>query len=404
MDKEKRAAITVKAVGDICPGDKNIMGLGVLNKTKRYGVDFPLNEAREFLKQGDIVLGNLEGVLSDKVRDTKKCSDLTFCGLPEFGDALARAGFNVLNLASNHSLEHGPEIFLETVENLRKAGLKICGLRGNDSGYYSEPVILTLNGCRVGILGYNWVGVNNFSEADRYIAQSHDSLVNYTWERNKKPEIPISNANSLVIKDIRRLRKEADVVILMTHWGYEFVRVPPYKLTIEAQAFIEAGANIIIGSHPHVLQGVQKYLSGLIFYSLGNFIFDSRARRIKHTAILEVVLNKNKNNNISYKFIPFYINRFFQPEVGSSKQERYIRREIEKSNQSLSSLNKKEDLDDDKVYRKQERYYNASRLFRIISHFVAIREDRSVIRLIFKKGVGFLRIMWLRLKGQKVRW
>jgi poly-gamma-glutamate synthesis protein (capsule biosynthesis protein) len=402
MDKEKAATITIKAVGDICPGDKNIMGLGVLNKTKRFGVDFPLDKARGVLKQGDIVLGNLEGVLSDKVRDTKRCPDLMFCGLPEFGDALARAGFNVINIANNHSLEYGPEIFLETAQSLRKAGLKFCGLRGNNSAYYSEPVILTLNECRVGILGYNWVGVNDFPEADRYIAQSHDSLVNYTWNRGKKLEIPISNANSLAIKDIRRLRKEADVVILMAHWGYEFVRVPPYKLTIEAQALIEAGANIIIGSHPHALQGVQKYLNGLIFYSLGNFVFDSRARRIKHTAILEVVLNKN--NNISYKFIPFYINQSFQPEAASSKQEKYIRREIEKSNQSLLSLNKREDLDDDRIYRKQERYYNASRLFRIIRYFVALREDPSVIRVIFKKGVGFLRVMGLRLKGQKVRW
>jgi len=402
MDTKRTSAVNIKAVGDICPGDKYIMGLGVLSKTKRFGVDFPLNEVRGSLKQGDIVLGNIEGVLSQKVRDNKKCLDLTFCGLPEFADALARAGFNIINIANNHSFEHGPEIFLETVDHLKKAGLKICGLRGNDSAYYSEPVVLTLNGRRVGIIGYNWVGVSNFPEVDRYIAQSHDSLVNYTWERDKKPEIPISKANSQVIGDIRRLRKEVDVVILMAHWGYEFVTVPPYNLTLEAQTFIEAGTDIIIGSHPHVLQGVQKYRNGFIFYSLGNFIFDSRARRLKHTAILEVV--SDKKNNISYKFIPFYINQFFQPKVGSSKQERYIRGEIEKSSQSLLSPNRKEALDDDKVYRKYEKYYNASKLLVIMNHFIALREDRSVVRLIFKKGIGFLTIMWWRLKGQKVRW
>ncbi len=402
MDNNRDPAVIIKAVGDICPGDNYIMGLGVLSKTKRFGVDFPLSEVRGFLKQGDVVMGNFEGVLSAKVRNGEKYPDLTFCGLPEFGDALARAGFNVINIANNHSFEHGPEIFLETVDHLKKAGLRICGLRGNDSAYYSEPVVLTLNGCGIGILGYNWVGVNNFPEVDRYIAQSHDSLVNYTWERDKKPEIPIRKVNSQVIGDIRRLRNEVDVVILMAHWGYEFVTVPPYKLTLEAQAFIEAGANIIIGSHSHVLQGVQKYRGGFIFYSLGNFIFDSRTRRLKHTAILEVVLDKK--NNISYKFTPLHINRFFQPEVGSSKRERYVETGIAKSSQTLISFNKKEALDDDKVYIDYEKYYNASKLFRAINHFIAIGEDLSMIRLIFKKGVGFLRIMWLRLKGQKVRW
>lgn len=402
MDTKRTSAVTIKAVGDICPGDKYIMGLGVLSKTKKFGVDFPLMEARRLLSQGDIVLGNFEGVLSHKVKDGKKCPDLTFCGLPEFADALARAGFNVINIANNHSLEHGPEIFLETVDHLRRAGLKICGLRRNGSNYYSEPVVLTVNGRRVGILGYNWVGVDNFPEADRYIAQSHDSIVNYTWERDRNPGTPLAEANKLVINDIKTLRKEVDLLILMAHWGYEFVSAPPYNLTLEAQTFIEAGTDVIIGSHPHVLQGVQQYRGGFIFYSLGNFIFDSRARKQRHTVVLEVT--SDTKQGISYKFNPLYITQSFQPKVGSSKQERYVEMEIAKSSQSLLSPNKKELLDDDKVYREYEKYYNASKLLVIINHFIALREDLSVIKLIFKKGVGFSKIIWWRLKGQKIRW
>lgn len=78
--------------------------------------------------------------------------------------------------------------------------------------------------------------------------------------------------------------------------------------------------------------------------------------------------------------------------------------EIAKSSQSLLSPNRKEALDDDKVYRKYEKYYNAGKLFVIINHFVALREDWSVIKLILKKGVGFSKIIWWRLKGQKIRW
>jgi poly-gamma-glutamate synthesis protein (capsule biosynthesis protein) len=173
--------IRIKAVGDICPGDKYILRLGVLEKTRKYGVEFIFEKVKNELKEGDLVVGNLEGLLTEKVENLgSKNIPLSFCGLPKFADALVSVGFNVINIANNHSFEHGPEIFLETVKLLKKAGISVCGLRDESKEYYSKPIIMKKKGKTLGILGYKWVGVNRFSNSNKYLAESHNSIVNYT--------------------------------------------------------------------------------------------------------------------------------------------------------------------------------------------------------------------------------
>ena len=133
---KNRRAIRIKAVDDICPGDKYIMGLGVLSKTKKFGVGYPFEKIRGFFDRSDVVLGNFEGLLTKKVIQHGPTS-LTFCGLPEFARKLAQTGFTVLNMANNHTLEHEPEIFEETIEILQKNGINVCCLRSNSGRYYS---------------------------------------------------------------------------------------------------------------------------------------------------------------------------------------------------------------------------------------------------------------------------
>lgn len=392
--------IHIKAVGDICPGDKYIMGLGVLSKSKKFGTDFPLRQVKDVLQGTDIVLGNFEGLLTVKTKEGSG-SDLTFCGLPEFAQAMARSGVAVLNVANNHSLEHGPEIFLESVEHLRTAGIKVCGLRSNAEEYYSEPVILSVKGQRIGFLGYNWVGVYNFKDTDEYIAQSHDSLVNYTWDRKNFCRPPLEQANKTVINDIKKLRSEVDFLIIMTHWGYEYVTVPPYNLTIEARSFIDAGADIIIGCHPHVLQGMETYNGGLIFYSLGNFIFDFRERLPRYTTVLDINIGKNKE--FSYNFKPLYINKHFQPRRASLKESNYINSIISTSSNALI-LPDKCLLDDDALYKKHEAFYNKSKLNKILNYLSASIKQPFLIIVIVKKFLIFTKIIWARLQGKRIRW
>jgi gamma-polyglutamate biosynthesis protein CapA len=400
VSDNRNKIINIKAVGDICPGDKYIMGLGVLNKTILYGEDFPMKKLGGVLQNADIVLANLEGLLSEKVR-YPFLSNLSFCGLPGFAYMLKSSGINVINIANNHTFEHGNKIFIETVDILRQSGIHVCGLRDRTQKYYSEPVILTLKSKRIGIIGYNWISVDNFPEADEYIAQSHDSLVNYTWDREKKSLLTSHEANRHVKDDIKALRNVVDLVILMTHWGFEYVTIPPFHLTLEARSFIDAGAHIIIGGHPHVLQGFERYNNGLICYSLGNFIFDTRAELLRKTAVLDIDL---KDDDISVNYIPYHINPSYQPEPATQSQAQSIHAILARSNQSILSPEKERLLDDDEVYRQYERYYNVGKIMVIINHFIAIREDLSVIRLILRKGISFFQIIRTWIKGNKVRW
>jgi gamma-polyglutamate biosynthesis protein CapA len=397
--KSDSHSIKIKAVGDICPGDKYIMGLGVLHTTRMYGPDFPFDASRSLLQHGDIVIGNLEGVLSNTINFS---SGHTFCGTSIFADGLTRANFNVINVANNHTQEHGSEIFRETVEILTRTGIKVCGLRGTSGKYYSEPVILFVNGKTIGILGYNWIGVDYFPDADRYIAQSHDSITNYSWDRVNLTPIESSIANQHVINDIMTLRKEVDLLILIPHWGYEFVTVPPYRVTQEARSFIDAGADIILGTHPHVLQGWERYRGGLICYSLGNFIFDSHNRLLRLSAVFDIDFNVNRDTTLN--IWPFYINRHFQPRPARNKEIVEIDDIIKNSIKSITNSKKEELLDDDMVYHHYERYYRSAKLRLIFHHFMAIRKNPQVIILIIMKGMNFIKLLWARLKGKKSRW
>jgi len=398
----------ISAVGDICPGDKSIMGLGVLSKTIKYGVDFPFDGVKNLLGGFDLLLGNFEGVLSNTVIN-KPSRQLTFCGQPDFGSALSKAGFQVVNIANNHTLEHGSEIFQETIRHLTNSGIRICGLRSQSSEFYSEPVIITKKGKTVGILGYNWIGTNKFSGADNYIAQVHDSIVNYSWHRDAAKDSQLRNIkskmNSNVIHDIKQLRQKVDLVILMPHWGYEYVNYPPFGVILEAHTFIDAGADLIIGGHPHVIQGMEQYKSGLIFYSLGNFIFDSRDKHIRYSVLLDITWRSKVDCN--YYFHPLYINKQFQPQIADIREKKHIVKTIGMSNQIISSFSSDrsaQDLEDDAVYRQYEAFYNKRKFKTILDHLIAIKEDTRVIMIILKKFYHFFIIIIQRLKGKKVRW
>ena len=393
-----------KAVGDICPGDKAILGLGIYSHMKKYGTDFPFRKINGLFHDADIVLGNFEGLLSRSV-ENDEVPGLTFCGLPSFVRELREAGFSVLNVANNHTLEHGPEIFSETVALLQGSGINVCGLR--DTGpYYSKPVVIEVKGKTIGIIGYNWVGKDKFPEADRHIAQSHDSIVNYTWDRDRHRNRTIyahaHRQNRHVIGDIALLKKEADFVILMSHWGYEFVPYPPYGVTREAHSFIDAGADLIIGGHPHVLQGVELYKGKNIFYSLGNFLFDMSSKQARRTAVLNIEINGE--NQVQWRMTPLRINKYFQPTPPTLKEEREILAIIEKSSEMILSSKNQVLLDDDILYREFEKHYNRSKAAAIIRHIKELPRHPGVIKIIYRKLVNFFNLMKQRLQGEKIRW
>jgi len=394
------ATIRIKGVGDICPGDSSIDGFGVRSLTKKYGCDFPFQKLNGILDGADILVGNLEGVLSERCRD----ANLRLGGFPEMAEALRNVGFDVVSLANNHVFDHGVEVLDETIFHCREAGLKLCGLRGKD--YYCEPVIIEKQSVKVGLLAYNWVGLENIEQVGDYIAIVRNGVVNYTWNRDKekdrKSQKLIKEKNRNVFKDIKKLKDEVDVVVLMPHWGYEWTIYPPYGVILEARAFIDAGVSLIIGSHPHVSQGVEVNNNGLIAYSLGNFLFDTHLKPVSYGMILDCVIKDMTIEDHQYFFTRS--DKSCQPKLATEQEQIKNTNTIKMSAKVIMSDYVQERLDDDLVYREYEKQYNHMKFQTVKYLLLGLLKNPSMIKPIYRKVVNLLELILLRLRGEKIRW
>lgn len=243
--------IRVGAVGDLMLGDSAIcVGYGLRTQyAAAPGNLFALVESH--LSSYDLLFGNLEAVLSLTGFDPHDLSAAQMRGDPAFAAELKRVGFDVLSVANNHASQHGSRAFWEMVGHLRDAGITCCGLRGSD-GWCAEPALMRRNGARIGVLAYclrprqYGEGVPPFAEA--------------------KPDE--------IIADVNRLRPEVDYIVVSLHWGEEFVTEPSVDEVALGHSIIDAGAILVIGHHPHVIRPVERYRSGIVAYSLGNFATD----------------------------------------------------------------------------------------------------------------------------------
>jgi poly-gamma-glutamate capsule biosynthesis protein CapA/YwtB (metallophosphatase superfamily) len=394
-------SITLKAVGDIAPGDNALAGHGVLGLTKKYGCDFPFQNVRDYLSSRDILIGNLEGTLSQNALN----KHLRLCGIPEMAKSLKKVGFDVLSLANNHVFDHGPKILNETISYCEEAGLKLCGLR-DDSEYYSKPVIIKKNQISIGILAYDWVGSDQADNIGEYVAIVKDSVVNYTWNRDKTADrearSQIRKKNQDVISDITKLRKKVDVLILMPHWGYEWTIYPPFGVVSEARHFIDSGVDLIIGSHPHVIQGLEDINNHLVLYSLGNFLFDGVSKASAGGMLFKCKLNQNGLLNYDLSFVRR--GRHSRPELLSERKAQRTVQLVSRSSKAISSPDAEKKLDDDLIYREYERQYYKGKYKKVIYLLMKLPTHPLIIKSIIMKLLTFINLILLRMKGKKVRW
>ena len=283
--------ITLTAVGDISLGDSpKSLGFGVKNKIKHKGTHFIFEKVEDLLT-GDIVFGNLETVLSEEGLIPYNFESEQLRGMPDCASVLKDVGFTVLNLANNHAMQHGIGAFAETVRVLSDNKIYSIGLRGkNRNG--SLPKIVNVKGHHVGFLGYSLV-------ADRYCCQNE---IQYAY--CVPPET--------IYADVKRLREKVDWVIVSIHRGPEFVSKPSPLSKDIGHNIIDAGADIVLGHHPHVLQGVEEYTGGIICYSLGNFVFDMVWNSATCTSMI-IKFNLKKGEKITYDPVSIIINNHFQP-------------------------------------------------------------------------------------------
>jgi poly-gamma-glutamate synthesis protein (capsule biosynthesis protein) len=275
--------LSLTAVGDI------MLGRAVERRITEFGADYPFMRVTPYLQRSDVTFANLESPLGTGGTPIPG-KGIWFRADPALAATMAEAGIDAVTLANNHILDYDSELLLETLDALHESGITYCGA-GRNTDEAHRPLIINHNGVRLAFLGYSQFG-------DLF----------WSWEYNRSfaagPDLPgvacLGREHLAQIKtDINKARAEADVVIVACHWGDEYVEMPNEEQRYLAHALADAGADLILGSHPHAIQGFEYYQGTVIVYSLGNFIMDQARPVTCRSMILEAQITPQGINSLS---------------------------------------------------------------------------------------------------------
>jgi len=338
--------IVLYAVGDVAPDRADPVSI--------------FEHVAGLLHTGDVALCQLEAVLSERGSPLPQVR-LPCTAQPSVARALKDAGFDVVSFASNHCLDLGPEAFLDTINVLEEEGLSVVGA-GMNIEEARRPVIVERRGTRVAFLAYNSILPPGYwAETNRPGCAPMRGLTLYEQIEPDQPGTPcrvhtFPHRDDLraLEEDIEKARSRADLVVVSMHWGIHFIPavLADYQRDV-AHAAIDAGADLIVGTHPHILKGIEVYRGKVIFYSLCNFALDLGApqelldspqhREIqglnrdwkpdpdyptyfmppdsRKTIVAKGVVAGKQVERVS--FLPVYINTDSQPQILASSDPRF---------------------------------------------------------------------------------
>ena len=228
--------LTVSAVGDCTLATDIYMASSISFDSVYKSIDkdpgYFFENVRDYFVEDDLTIVNFEGALSDDgIREIKQYA---FRGKPEYAKILTESSIEAANLANNHSYDYGEKAFNDTKEILSDSDVAHFGMK--------EYAVKVINGIKIGLVGTNALNYEGRASFPKVI------------EKLKKKENP-------------------DLIIASFHWGEELDKIPNYIQKNLAHQAIDNGADLVLGHHPHVLQGIEKYKGKYIVYSLGNFCF-----------------------------------------------------------------------------------------------------------------------------------
>ncbi|MBD3282196.1 MAG: hypothetical protein GF387_01140 [Candidatus Portnoybacteria bacterium] len=284
-EKVKEQSFEILFLGDV------MLDRTVFSKTQEAG-DFnhPFLLINDFLNKKDIVFANLESPITNNKSISAGgvgSQRMKFTASPGFVGSLGDK-FDILGLANNHMLDFGEDGYKQTKNYLIQEGVLFFGdLRNREENL---SLILEKNGIKIGLVGYHGLYSKNFP---------------------------------VVISSIRKIKENCDFVVVVPHWGPEYKEYPSESQKQEGRAFIETGADLVVGGHPHVIQSIEKYKGKYIFYSLGNFIFDQYfSKETMEGFGLEVTFSTKENNlDVSYGLFPYLINNNSQPYLATGEDK-----------------------------------------------------------------------------------
>ncbi len=264
-------------------------GFGIRScRERRLDREYPLEEIKSHLSNFDLLLGNLEGTIAGPLEgEDDVLPIMSMRGDDDAVEVMAQSGIGLVALANNHILEHGPKVMTRTVELLDLAGIKHIG-----SKWCSHRIEL-VNGLRIGFMAWSMVPEHH-----------SQTIVSADWYNLAADLTPI-------LEEIKLVRPGCDHLVLMLHWGNEFMSRPSMGQQSIARELADSGVDVIFGHHPHVIQPLETYGSSHIFYSLGNLVFDSWLNVTRDSIVADVELG----DDISASVVPVRIDREFRPRL-----------------------------------------------------------------------------------------
>lgn len=297
-----------------------------------------------FLDEFDYVVGNLECPVSV---DTPKLSSTRFKAHPHSLNQIER--FHLLSLANNHIFDCGKQGAKDTIETLEENNKTFCGLLEAEGAKYYTSVNISDK------------RISFFSCAVQYCVKDND--------RENYPKIILADDPDL-IESITKSSTENNYTIILVHGGNEMIPYPEANFRNLCQSFIDAGADVVITHHPHVLGGVHRYKNKYIFYSLGDFVFDGESYLRRRGLILGVSFD---NDKISFKVYPTQINKNLEIHFASA----IISNKIVNRWNTISQV------------LQTERNYNSKYRFRYIVSLMYFQMNRLLF-LLQNKGVLYM--------------
>ena len=271
-----------------------------------YGPEYFLKNVRSIFEEDDLTIVNMEGTLTEET--TRVDKQFAFKGDPEYVKIMTSSSVEAANVANNHSHDYGEKSFQDTVQTLEENGIKTFG--------YDDVAVLEVKGIRVGMFG---------------IYELDDHL-------ERIPQVK---------QDIAKLKDQnVDIIVAVFHWSNELVTVPDENQVTLAHLAIDEGADVVVGHHPHVVQGIDEYKGKTIAYSLGNFCFGGNTHPTEMDTFIfqqKFVLDGKSNiTDSEYKVIPCRVSsettyNNYQPTPLMGEEAKETMDKIEERSQEINN-------------------------------------------------------------------
>ena len=313
MDKK----VTLCAVGDI--GLHGDVGSLILEK----GSEYPFDKVKELFGRHDLVFGNLEIPFSEHGRPFFEYETDNFHADIKTADALVAAGFNIMSLANNHILECGPDSLGLSIDVLDKNNILNFGA-GTTIKQARKALVVEKNDLKIGFLGY--------STKDKQSATDQSA--------GSSPIV-----EEFIREDIATLRPKVDVLIISLHFGLTYMDYPNDEGIALAHNVIDWGADLILGHHPHVVQGIENYNDKLIIYSLGEFLFDptqglrySKVAREERKRSFVFSCTLGKNGVEDYTYFPTRIDESYQVYIMTGEEKESMKAHLRELSENIGKI------------------------------------------------------------------